>query len=117
MSTLTERGASSSSMNLTNSSTRLLEGDPMQNPRTGNVFSASFSAPAEFKAPTSSRPIQLFPDLDFEVMSNISTLRSSPVERFANGHSKADAIATSSPDRKSTPRACGYRGDRRQEPG
>src|SRR5213082_559070 len=40
MSAFTERGASSSSLNLMNSSTRLPEGAAMQKPRTGKVLSA-----------------------------------------------------------------------------
>src|SRR5258708_4250909 len=56
MSAFTERGASSSSMNLVNSSTRFPDGAGMQNPRTGKVLSAGFSAAARFKAPASSRP-------------------------------------------------------------
>src|SRR5438445_487894 len=56
MSAFTERGASSSSMNLVNSSTRFPDGAGMHNPRTGKVLSAGFSAAARFKAPASSRP-------------------------------------------------------------
>src|SRR5881394_288078 len=55
MSVFTERGASSSSMNLMNSSMRFPDGAGMQNPRTGKVLSAGFSAAARFKAPASSR--------------------------------------------------------------
>src|SRR5258705_11324803 len=55
MSTFTERGASSSSMNLMNSSTRFPDGAGMQNPRTGKVLSAGFSADGRFKAPARSR--------------------------------------------------------------
>src|SRR5678815_859475 len=55
MSAFTERGASSSSMNLMNSSTRFPDGAGMQNPRTGKVLSAGFSAAARFIAPASSR--------------------------------------------------------------
>src|SRR6185369_6254390 len=55
MSAFTERGASSSSMNLMNSATRFPDGAGMQNPRTGKVLSAGFSAAARFKAPASSR--------------------------------------------------------------
>src|SRR5258706_7318034 len=55
MSALTERGANSSSMNLMNSSTRFPDGAAMQNPRTGKVLSAGFSAAARFKAPARSR--------------------------------------------------------------
>src|SRR6185436_400701 len=55
MSVFTKRGASSSSMNLMNSSTRFADGAGMQNPRTGKVLSAGFSAAARFKAPASSR--------------------------------------------------------------
>ena len=56
---VTERGASSSSMNLMNSSTRFPDGAGMQNPRTGKVLSAGFSAAARFKAPASSRQSQV----------------------------------------------------------
>src|SRR5258706_10498549 len=55
MSAFTKRGASSSLMNLMNSSTRFPDGAAMQNPRTGKVLSAGFSAAARFKAPASSR--------------------------------------------------------------
>src|SRR6185295_10612360 len=55
MSAFTERGASSSSMNLMNSSTRFRDGAGMQNPRTGKVLSAGFSAAARFKVPARRR--------------------------------------------------------------
>src|SRR4051794_1399677 len=44
MSAFTDRGASSSSMNLMNSSTRLPEGAGMQKPRTGKIVSADLCA-------------------------------------------------------------------------
>src|SRR6266404_3956038 len=85
MSALTERGASSSSMNLINSSTRLPEGVATQNPRTGSVLSAALSAAARLKVPMSSRPIQLFTKFSFEVMFDISTVRSPSVEPHFDG--------------------------------
>src|SRR5438093_7555480 len=85
MSAFTERGASSSSINLMNSSTRLPEGAAMQKPRTGKVLSAGFSAAARFKVPTSSRHIQFFAKFDFEVMFDISTVRSSSVQTHPSG--------------------------------
>src|SRR5437870_88656 len=85
MSAFTERGASSSSINLMNSSMRLPEGDAMQKPRTGSVLSAGFSAAARFKVPTSSRQIQFFAKFDFEVMFDISTVRSSSVQTHRSG--------------------------------
>src|SRR6266581_1660126 len=79
MSTFTEREASSSSMNLMNSSTRFPDGDAMQNPRTGSVLSAGCSAAARFKAPTSSRQSQFFTKLVFEVTFDVSTVQCSSV--------------------------------------
>ena len=52
----------------------------MQKPRTGSVLSAGVSAAARFKAPTSSRQIQFSAQFDFEVMFDISTVRSSSVQ-------------------------------------
>src|SRR5207247_3064531 len=85
MSAFTERGASSSSINLMNSSTRLPEGAAMQKPRTGKVLSASSSAAARFKVPTSSRQIQFFAKFDFEVMFDISMVGSSSVQTHRSG--------------------------------
>src|SRR6266571_3365582 len=80
MSTFTEREASSSSINLMNSSTRFPEGEGMQKPRTGSVLAAGFPAAARFKVPTSSRQNQFFANFGFEVMFDISTVRSSSVQ-------------------------------------
>src|SRR5580704_427218 len=55
MSAFTERGASSSSMNLMNSSTRFPDGAGLQNPRTGIVLSAGFSAAGRCRVPASNR--------------------------------------------------------------
>src|ERR1022692_625508 len=55
MSAFTERGASSSSMNLMNSSTRFPDGAGMQNPRTGSVLSAGFSAAGKCRVPASNK--------------------------------------------------------------
>src|SRR6266404_841051 len=55
MSVFTERGASSSSMNLMNSSTRFAEGEGMQKPRTGSRLSAGFSAAGRCRVVASSR--------------------------------------------------------------
>src|SRR5690242_16509527 len=55
MSVFTERGASSSSMNLMNSSRRFAEGEGMQKPRTGSHRSAGFSAACTGRAAASSR--------------------------------------------------------------
>src|SRR6266404_7761767 len=80
MSTFTERGANSSSMNLMNSSTRFPEGDGMQKPRTGSVLSVCFSAAARFKVPASRSQTQFFAKFDFEVIFDISTFRGSSVQ-------------------------------------
>src|SRR6266511_435765 len=80
MSTFTERGNSSSSINLRNSSTRFPEGGGMQKPRTGSALSADLSAAARFNAPTSSRPIQCFMKFDLAIMFDISTDRNSSVQ-------------------------------------
>src|SRR5258708_7669640 len=55
MSVFTERGASSSSMNLMNSSTRFPDGAGIQNPYTGSVLSAGFSAACRRSVRASSR--------------------------------------------------------------
>src|SRR5579859_2741047 len=59
MSVFTERGASSSSTNLMNSSTRFAEGEGMQKPRTGSRVSAGFSAAGRCRVVASSRPSHL----------------------------------------------------------
>jgi len=43
----------------------------MQNPRTGSILPAGFSAANRFEVPTSSTPIQFLAKFDFEVMFNI----------------------------------------------
>src|SRR6266496_4542046 len=70
MSTFTERGASSSSINLMNSSTRYPEGEAMQKPRTGNDWSAA----GRFNVPTSSRHSPLFTRITFGIRLNISAV-------------------------------------------
>src|SRR6266496_2279712 len=97
MSTFTERGASSSSINLMNSSTRFPEGDGMQKPRTGSVLSAGLSAAARFKVPTSSRQSQFFAKFHFEVMFDVSTVRSASVQPHPSG--RADRLRGRGPGR------------------
>src|SRR5882724_2930603 len=72
MSTFTERGASSSSINLMNSSTRFPEGEGMQKPRIGSDRSAGLSAAARLKVPASSRLSHVFARIDFWIMFNTS---------------------------------------------
>src|SRR5436190_17682785 len=75
MSVLTARGASSSSMNLMNSSTRFPEGAGMQNPRTGKDLSAGFSAADRDKVAASSQ--QSHGNFDFPFMFSISAIQKS----------------------------------------
>src|SRR6266566_894759 len=85
MSTYTERGTGSCSINSTNSSMRLTEGDAMQKPRTGSVLSAGVSAAARFIVPRSSKQIPSFAKFDFEVMFDVSKVRSSSVQPHLSG--------------------------------
>src|SRR6185369_1748822 len=80
MSVFTERGASSSSMNLMNSSMRLPEGAGMQNPRTGSVLSVGFSAADRVKAPVRSRHRRF----KFRVMVGISAIQWISAQRPAS---------------------------------
>src|SRR5438045_3577331 len=74
-------------MNLTNSSTRFPEGDAMQNPRTGSILSAGFSAAARFRAPASSRQRHVFKNLVFAVTFDVSTVQCSSVWPHPSGGS------------------------------
>ena len=63
MSTFAERGASSSAINLMNSSTRFPVGVAMQKPRTGSDLSAGLSAAGRLNVPMNSRQNQFFIDV------------------------------------------------------